>query len=127
MSLISSQPYPFIAEDDIICHKFMKKGANGVFRSPYKKMSWEIGKVYTVDLDIVPVNIFKAQSVIHGGLHAFLYPIQPIANALSRPEQYVAVTCIIPQGAEYFTDSGECELHAQIVSNQMIMAGVRMP
>lgn len=99
---------PFIANEDIICYKFLTCRSKEYYHTPYMGMPVSIGSTYTTVLD---TNYFKYEQEIleccnqcigelEHGFHSFANIVD--VNKYLANKHNVLVKCVIPKGSMYF-------------------------
>lgn len=107
-----------IADKDIIVYKVLLKCPNETYRSPYRDVSYEIGKLYTANIRYHERLAYKmgeysaTTTVIEEGLHA--YTLRGFAFLRAFSITGSVFKAIIPKGALYVLGTGN-----EIVSTQL--------
>lgn len=136
MCLITKQKKPFIAQEDVICYKGLSFYCN-MLRSPIQNFTWQLGKLYKNDLNVV--NKIKKESIGCGCIFKYadnlsykyysklrvnltiittgFHSCNNIERLINMDYSSIKVyECIIPKGSLYFEDET-----GLLVSNQIII------
>lgn len=121
MCLITDQREPLIAENDIICYKFLKRNDKKSYSSVYRSMIWYFDKIAT-SIVIAEYNRRIYRHVVNSGLHAFLNPYETLYSfdGVTPRKDFWHLKMIIPKGSKYYIS----EYGTEIAANQMIMVGL---
>lgn len=142
MCLITEQIEPFIAEEDIIVYKLIRKDfspahepRNIIFVKGYKPMTYEIGKLneteiktsesFSVPTDEVEKGLidkygdnFRSNKLLisYGqGFHSFINNIDSFDN-----RNRLNVECTVPKGSEYYLDGLGFMVSNKIIINKVL-------
>ena len=110
MCLITNNPIPKIADEDIVCYKLVKRTKiKGVYKSSFQGFEYIIRRLYTNNINIRFVNkIVKTwcltypylmYNIDEGMFHSYKSNLTPILSPLPS---CALLKCIIPKGAYYF-------------------------
>lgn len=94
-----------IADKDIVVYRILMKYTDGTYHSPYKDAPYEIGKLYTANIQYYERLFYKVdeypitQLVIEEGLHA--YTSMGTASLQAFLINGIVFEAIIPKGATY--------------------------
>lgn len=94
-----------IADKDIVVYKVLLKYTNGTYRSPYKDAQYEIGKLYTANIQYYERLLYQVDEhpiiklAIGEGLHA--YTSMGTAFLQAFLINGIVFEAIIPKGATY--------------------------
>lgn len=109
-----------VAEEDIICYKFLKRVSKNNFTSPYQHFKYDLGVEYSAEFTVFdkehltvtydssgkPSSTFELNYQVEEGLHSAkkLDEIREYVDLFNftYTGDYVIVECIIPKGASYY-------------------------
>lgn len=126
-----------IAVEDILVYKVMyRKPDNGGFRSLYRRMDYELEKIYWTDVSPISIDSPLYSMMIKEGFHSYsidktkaiknnesqtltvIYKNGEFVDSTFFSVNLVIAECIIPAGSKYYeNDFGE------IVSDRIIITG----
>lgn len=110
---------PKVAEEDIVCYKFLRLLGDGTLFSPYQGFTYELGKEYSAEFTVFPNEYYEFSKVgpectktvkIHYAIEQGLHSIHGADRADFYADQYsevynstyAVVECVIPKGAYYY-------------------------
>lgn len=142
LNLTSDNKDPFIAEEDIVCYKFLRKNTNGTLISPYREFKYKLNEIVTsallieynqfpstfsyYDVDGVKTSYTSTYSV-EEGLHSFVHIKTAQDAALSMvglyiDDEYIVAKCIIPKYSMVY--KGLFNEHESYASNQLVITEI---
>ena len=104
MCLITNNPIPKIADEDIVCYKLVKRTKiKGVYKSSFQKFEYVIRQLYTNYFDIKYVDMlikrrYNLSAIEEDMFHSYANYL----SAITILPNCVTLKCIIPKGAYYF-------------------------
>lgn len=114
MCLYSETNNPKIAQQDIVCYKYVLKRKHH-FRPYYhgNKVKYKFGKLYKIDVNLFINKVEKGKKwyLINDGFHSYAdIDVYDKKNPSGRDFCYIK--CIIPQGSLYFEETND---HGDII------------
>ena len=107
MCLITANPIPKIADEDIVCYKLVKRTkVKGIYKSSFQGFQYVIRQLYTNNIKIefshklIKDKVLFGYSIEEGVFHSYASCLYPVT--LSPLPWCALLKCIIPKGAYYF-------------------------
>ena len=107
MCLITNNPIPKIADEDIVCYKLVKRTKiKGIYKSSFQRFEYVIRQLYTNNIKIeFSYKLIKPETIFgffieEGMFHSYASHLYPVI--LSPLPCGALLKCIIPKGAYYF-------------------------
>lgn len=100
MCLTTKQEKPLVAKEDIICYKFLDKK----MKSPFRNFQYQLGKIYTDDVEEYITEHKDWKFIGAGFFHAYLNKDDVVNYQKEyRNTQESIYKCRIPKGTPYYS------------------------
>ena len=121
MCLYSETNKPKIAQQDIVCYKYVIKDKHHF--SPYyytDKAKYKFGKLYKIDANLFTKDIDcnSYLYLINNGFHSYVN-IQEFSKKDPETDSFCYIKCIIPKGSLYFEETNNLGNLIYYCSNQL--------
>ena len=109
MCLYSETNNPKIAQQDIVCYKYVLKRKHH-FRPYYhgNKVKYKFGKLYKIDVNLFINKVEKGEKwyLVNNGFHSYA-DIDVYDKKNPDGHDFCYIKCIIPQGSLYFEETND--------------------
>lgn len=102
MCLVTKLEHPIVAEKPITCYKVLWHSGDKLFSFFHSSFKWEMDKVHFTTLQ-EGEKLADGRGTVNQGFHSYKDLHAALVFMARIPFSCLAVECIIPEGAKYYT------------------------
>lgn len=102
MCLVTKLEHPIVAEKPITCYKVLFHSGGELFSFYHSSFKWEMDKVHFTTLQ-EGEKLEDGRGTVNQGFHSYKDLHSALVFMARTPFSCLAVECIIPEGAKYYT------------------------